>query len=75
MTRDEELAIEWDCQKVWRQYYHYVDHHEFDKAIKLFTEDVTWESMGLDVNGRDAVLETLHSGLGNDTSDTWYPIR
>ena len=67
MTRDEEIAIEWDCQKVWRQYYHYVDHHEFDKAIKLFTEDVTWESMGLDVKGRDAVLETLHNGLGNDT--------
>jgi hypothetical protein len=67
MTQDEKLAIEWDCQKVWRQYYHYVDHHEFDKAIKLFTEDVTWESMGLDVKGRDAVLETLHRGLGADT--------
>ena len=22
MTRDEERAIEWDCQKVWRQCYH-----------------------------------------------------
>lgn len=67
MTRDEERAIEWDCQKVWCQYYHYVDHYEFDKAIKLFTEDITWKSMGLDVKGRDAVMETLQSGIGNDT--------
>ena len=67
MNREQERAIEWDCQKVWRQYYHYVDHHEFDKAIKLFTEDVTWKSMGLDVKGRAAVMETLDNGLGNDT--------
>ena len=31
-----------------RQYYHYVDHHEFDKAVELFTEDVTWKVMGLE---------------------------
>ena len=67
MNREQERAIEWDCQKVWCQYYHYVDHHEFDKAIELFSEDVTWKSMGLDVKGRPAVMETLHNGLGNDT--------
>ena len=67
MTRDEERVIEWDCQKVLRQYYHYVDHHEFEKAVKLFTEDVTWKVMGLDLTGRDEILEALYGGLGNDT--------
>ena len=41
MDKAQEHAIVWDCQKVWRQYYHYVDHHDYDNAIKLFTEDVT----------------------------------
>ena len=35
MTRDEERAVEWDCQKVVRQFYHYVDHHEYEKAVLL----------------------------------------
>ena len=36
MDHEEERAIEWDCQKVLRQYYNYVDHHEFEKAVNLF---------------------------------------
>lgn len=67
MERDEEHAIAWDCQKVWRQYYHYVDHHEYEKAVKLFTEDVTWRVERLDLKGRDEILEALYGGLGNDT--------
>ena len=45
MTRDEERAIEWDCQKVWRQYYHYVDQKEYEKAAQLFTPDIDWRSV------------------------------
>ena len=67
MTRDEERAIEWDCQKVLRLYYQHVDHHEFEEAVKLFTEDVTWKVMGLDLKGRDELLEALYGGLGNDS--------
>ena len=67
MTRDEERAIEWDCQKVWRQCYHYVDHHEFEKAAQLFTEDVSWDNAGLELKGRDELLEALYGCLGNDT--------
>ena len=66
MTRNEERAIEWDCQKVMRQYYHHVDHHEFEDAVKLFTEDVTWKVMGVELRGRDQLLEALIGGLGND---------
>ncbi len=67
MTRDEERAIEWDCQKVWKQYDYYVDHHEFEKAVKLFTEDVIWTEMGFDLKGREELLEALYAALGNDT--------
>ena len=67
MTRDEERAIEWDCQKVWRECYHYIDHHEFEKAVPLFTEDVSWDNAGLELKGRDELLEALNGCLGNDT--------
>ena len=33
MDSEPERGIEWDCQKVLRQYYHHVDHHEFEKAV------------------------------------------
>ena len=36
-------------------------------AVKLVTEDVTWKTMGLDLKGRDELLEALYGGLGNDT--------
>lgn len=67
MDRNQERGIEWDCQKVLRQYYHYVDHHEYDDAVRLFTDDATWKVMGLDLKGREEILEALHGGLGNDT--------
>ena len=67
MNRVEELLIESECQRVIHQFYRYVDHHEFEKAVKLFTEDVTWEVMGVALKGRDEILEALYGGLGNDT--------
>ena len=55
MTRDEERAIEWECQKVLSQYYHHVDQREYDEAVKLFTPDVHWQFMGLDLHSREEV--------------------
>ena len=64
-----EHGIEWDCQKVLRQYYNLIDHREFETAVELFTEDVTWRLRGLDLTGRDAILKALYagSGSGDDT--------
>ena len=67
MDRNQERGIEWDCQKTLRQYYHHVDHHEYDEAVQLFTEDADWKVMGLSLKGRAEILEALHGGLGNDT--------
>ncbi len=67
MNRVEELLIESECQRVIHQFYRYVDHHEFEKAVKLFTEDVTWKIIGVSLKGRDQLLEALYGALGKDT--------
>ena len=66
MDEAQELAIEWDCQKVSRQYYHLMDQRNYDDAIKLFAPDVHWQVMGLDLHGRDAVREAF-GGLTDST--------
>ena len=55
MDREREREIEWDCQKVLRQYYRHVDKREYDEAVQLFTPDIHWVVMGLDLHGRAAV--------------------
>ena len=67
MDSKTERRIEWECQKVIHQFYHHVDHYEFEKAVLLFTEDVRWKVAGLDLKGRDELLSALHGGIGNDT--------
>ena len=66
MTRDEERAIEWDCQKVWRQYYHFVDQKEYEKAAQLFTPDIDWRSV-VNLKGRDEIVQALYGALGEGT--------
>ena len=68
MTRDEERAIEWDCQKLWRLYYHHVDQKEYEQAVAMFTPDVDWtNTMGLVLTGPDDLLAGLHGALGDGT--------
>lgn len=67
MDAAEEQAIEWDCQKLMRQYYHLVDQKEYEKAAQLFTHDIEWWSMGVSLKGRDDILNALHGALGDDT--------
>ena len=67
MNRDEERAIEWDCQKTMRQYYDYVDHRDFDSAANLFTEDIDWLSHGVRLQGRKELREGLQAALGEGT--------
>jgi hypothetical protein len=67
MDRDQERAIEWDCHKVLRQYYDYVDRHEYDQAVKLFTPDIDWVGLGVALKGHAEILDGLHAGLGAGT--------
>ena len=41
--------------------------NEYEDAVKLFTEDADWKVMGLELEGREEILEALYGGLGNDT--------
>ena len=59
MTRDEEIAIEWDCQKVLRHYYHLVDQKRYEEAVQIFTPDIEWWSMGVKLKGHDDILKAL----------------
>ncbi|MDP6722587.1 MAG: nuclear transport factor 2 family protein [Pirellulaceae bacterium] len=67
MDRQQERLIEWACQKVLRQYYTHVDQYEYEDAAALFTDDATWKVMGVDLKGRDQILEGLYAGLQKGT--------
>jgi hypothetical protein len=66
MNEEQRYAIEWDCQKLSRQYYHLMDQRNYDDAVMLFLADVHWEIMGLDLRGRKAVRDAF-SGLTDST--------
>ena len=66
MDEEQRHAIEWDCQKVLRQYYHLMDERNYDDAVNLFAGDVNWQVMGLDLRGREAVREAF-GGLTDST--------
>ncbi len=67
MNREEERAIEWDCEQLLRRYYNHVHNREFDKAVALFTPDADWHALGVDLKGREAILEGLRSGFAAGT--------
>ena len=67
MDREQERAIEWECQKIMRRYYYYVDRREFEKAVDLFAPDVDWLSHGVKLDGRDELLKGLYASLGEGT--------
>ena len=66
MNEEQRYAIEWDCQKLSRQYYHLMDQRNYDDAVLLFSSDIHWEIMGLDLRGRKAVRDAF-SGLTDST--------
>ncbi len=67
MDREQERAIEWECQKVWRKHYFHVDRHEYEEAIDLFTPDVDWESHGIKLDGYDEHVDSLHASFDGGT--------
>jgi ketosteroid isomerase-like protein len=67
MDEDQARGIEWDCQKLVRQYYRHVDQREFDEACTLFTEDIDWYTMGVRLKGRDELRKALTPALGKGT--------
>ncbi len=67
MDRKQERLIEWACQKLMRRYYYFVDRYEYENAAALFTDDARWQAMGVDLKGREQILEGMHKGLEEGT--------
>ena len=67
MDEDQKHAIEWDCQKVLRQFYHLADQREYEKATNLLTSDVEWHVLGVELKGRDKILKGLVGGVAKGT--------
>ena len=67
MDRKQERLIEWACQKLMRRYYYFVDRYKYENAAALFTDDARWQAMGIDLKGREQILEGMHKGLEEGT--------
>ena len=49
------------------RYLKHVDRREFDEAVALFTPDADWQSHGVRLRGREALLDALHAALDTGT--------
>ena len=67
MDYNQKRAIVLDCEKTICKYYHHVDQGEFDEAVALFTSDVLWEVLGVELRGRENLLKGLHGSLADGT--------
>ena len=67
MDRNQERAIEWECQRILLQNLRHVDQREYELAANLYTPDAIWSVDGLTLNGRDAILEALYPALSKGT--------
>ena len=67
MTRDQERAIEQTCEKVMCRYLNHTDRREFEQVVALFTPDIEWQSHGVVLRGRAALLAALHASLDTGT--------
>ncbi len=67
MNRNQERAIEWECQRVLLQYLRHVDQRDFEAAANLFTPDAVWSAQGVTLNGRNEILEALYPALSEGT--------
>ncbi len=67
MERDQEREIEQDVSRALSQYYCDVDQRQYEAAAALYTEDAEWQSLGVVLCGREAILKALYGGLADGT--------
>ena len=67
MDEGQKHAIEWDCLRVLRQFYHLADQREYEKATIFLTPDVERHVLGVDLRGRDNILKGLVGGVAEGT--------
>ena len=61
MDRDEERAIEWECQRVLTQFCLYSDTRQYDKLVNLFTPDGVWHRLGEALAGHEMLRTAMEA--------------
>jgi hypothetical protein len=59
MDRDEERRIEWDCTQLVTAFYAALDEKRYEDLAGLFAVDGIWNRLGVDLVGREAILQAL----------------
>jgi len=67
MNRNQERAIECECQRVLSQNFHHVDRREFEATANQYTSDANWSVDGVTLNGSAEILEALYPALSDCT--------
>ncbi len=61
MNRDEERAIEWECQRILTCFCLYSDTRQYDKLMNLFTPDGVWFRLGEELRGHEKLRKALEA--------------
>jgi hypothetical protein len=61
MDRDEERAIEWECQRILTRFCLFNDCKQSDELAKLFTTDGVWFRLGEALVGREDIRKAIES--------------
>ena len=61
MNRDEERAIEWECQRILIRLCLYNDTRKFDELANLFTPDGVWLRLGEALEGRENIRKEMEA--------------
>jgi len=60
MSKSEQRAIEWDCQRTWISFYACFDNWDYAGMLALCTPDVQWVRAGKRLQGRRQILDELN---------------
>ena len=61
MDRDEERAIEWECQRILTRFCLFNDCNQSDELANLFTTDGVWFRLGKALKGRESIRKAMES--------------
>lgn len=59
MDREQQRAVEWDCQRTWLSFYARFDNWDYDGMVDLCTPDVVWLRGGKALRGPAHILNEL----------------
>jgi hypothetical protein len=61
MDRNEERAIEWECQQILTRFCLYSDTRQYEKLVNLFTPDGVWHRLGEALAGHEMLRTAMEA--------------